>query len=145
MICVDASVAAKWILPEERSEHALALLRETSRAGGWIVAPPLLPIEIANVIRRRMLRQCLSIDDARQLLSEFSDFMLHVISPSDLSEQALILADAHKLPAVYDAHYVALASLLGCDLWTDDRRLVRTLSGSLPYVRWIGGYPIEHA
>src|SRR5438876_9883882 len=35
--------------------------------------------------------------------------------------RALTLADAHRLSAVYDAHYLTLAQLLGSEPWTDDR------------------------
>jgi predicted nucleic acid-binding protein len=63
-----------------------------------------------------------------------------MVHPSALYRQALVIADTHQLPAVYDAHYVALAQFLGCALWTDDRRLLRLLDGQLPFVRWIGDF-----
>jgi predicted nucleic acid-binding protein len=37
-------------------------------------------------------------------------------------------------------HYIALAELLGATLWTADQRLLRALSGRLPFVRWIADY-----
>ena len=52
-----------------------------------------------------------------------------------------MLADALDLPATYDAHYLALAEHLGCELWTDDQRLIRHVATSLPFVRWIGDHP----
>jgi predicted nucleic acid-binding protein len=44
------------------------------------------------------------------------------------------------LAVTYDAQYVALAEMLGCDLWTADLRLVDTLRAALHFVRWIGDY-----
>lgn len=35
---------------------------------------------------------------------------------------------------------MCLAQTPGCDLWTDDRRLLGALGGTLPFVRWIGDY-----
>jgi predicted nucleic acid-binding protein len=58
-----------------------------------------------------------------------------------LHHQALVLADALGLSATYDAHYLALAEHLGCELWTDDERLIRQVTNSLPFVRWIGDHP----
>ena len=78
--------------------------------------------------------------DALQLLAEFLTFPVELVAPAELHRHALILADDHGLPAVYDAHYVALAQVLGCELWTDDRHLVRLLAGQLAFVRWIGDY-----
>ncbi|MBA3416817.1 MAG: hypothetical protein H0U10_16475 [Chloroflexia bacterium] len=76
MIVVDASVAAKWVLrDEERADAAAALLAATLDADEVLIAPPLLPFEIAD-----------------------------------------------------------------CDLWTDDRRLVRQVGDQFPALRWIGDY-----
>ena len=49
----------------------------------------------------------------------------------------------HELAAVYDAHYVALAQMLGCSLWTADRNLVNAVQEKLPFVRWIGEYAVR--
>ncbi|MBI2863437.1 MAG: type II toxin-antitoxin system VapC family toxin [Chloroflexi bacterium] len=142
MISVDASLAAKWILAEAHSEQALALVSGCARSGDRMVAPPLLPFEMTNIVRRQMLRGGLSLAEARALLNEFSAFPVYITSAPLLSDRALTIAANYNLPATYDAHYVALAELLGCDLWTDDRRLLRLLGGALPFVKWIGDYPL---
>lgn len=140
MICVDASVAAKWVLPEEFSPAAVALYEVTIRAAQPVVAPPLLPFEVANIIRRRMVRQALPLPDAERLLAQFLAFPVALAVPAGLYQRALTFATAHQLPAIYDAHYVALAEAFGCELWTDDRRLLRLLAGRLTFVKWIGDY-----
>jgi predicted nucleic acid-binding protein len=140
MIVVDASVAAKWILEEEHSDKAQALYSAHTRAGERIVAPPLLNSEITNVLRQQMRREGLSLADATTLMRQFWSLAVTLRVPSGLHEQALALADRFNLPAAYDAHYLALAQALGCDLWTADQRLVNTVSGKLPVVRWIGDY-----
>lgn len=140
MICVDARVAAKWVLPEEYTEQALALYAATVQAREPVVAPLLLPFEVTNIIRQRMLRTNLSLTDADQILTLFFTFPVTLQTAENLSYRALHLADRYGLPATYDAHYVALAELLGCELWTDDRRLLRLLNGALPFVQWIGEY-----
>ena len=141
MICVDASLAAKWIFPEDYSDKALALVTQSAQMGERVVAPALLSIEVTNIIRQRMLRDHLTLDEAKKLLEQFFAFAISITAPAALSETALTVADAHRLPAVYDAHYVALAQLLGCELWTNDRRLLRALGGKLAFVKWIGDYP----
>lgn len=40
MICIDSSVAAKWVLPEEFSHQALDLYEQTIQAGQDVIAPP---------------------------------------------------------------------------------------------------------
>src|SRR5579885_2925801 len=139
MIVVDASVAAKWVLTEQHSDKAEALHDACARAGEPIVAPP-LPIEITNILRQRMRREGLPLADAVVLLQRFLAFPVTLAAPAQLHQDALILAETHNLPAVYDAHYIALAQALGCDLWTADQRLVNAVADQLPFVKWIGAY-----
>jgi predicted nucleic acid-binding protein len=143
VICVDASVAVKWILEEERSDRADALYDATVNARQLIIAPPLLPLEVTNILRQRMRAQSgISLVTATEFLDAFLALPIEFRNPSGLHHQALVLADAHDLPATYDAHYLALAEHLGCELWTDDQRLIRHVATSLPFVRWIGDHPV---
>lgn len=51
--------------------------------------------------------------------------------------RAWTMADKFSLPAVYDAHYLALAELLEGEFWTADGRLARTVQSSLPWVHLV--------
>ena len=42
--------------------------------------------------------------------------------------------------AVYDAHYLALAESLGCELWTADQRFHRAVDTSVKNVKWLGDF-----
>ena len=142
MICVDASVAVKWVLEEELSDLALVLYDVVVQAGQAIVAPPLLPLEVTNILRQRMRANSgVSLTDATEQLDDFLALPIDYYNPLGLHHQALVLADALDLPATYDAHYLALTEHLGCEMWTDDQRLIRRVATSLPFVRWIGDYP----
>lgn len=140
MICVDSSVAAKWSFVELHSFQARALLRVTLEQQEPIIAPPLLPSEVANVIRQRLRQGRLDLGEARALLAQFLAVPLSLQAPETLYDRALLLADQYGLPAIYDAQYVALAELLDATLWTADQRLLRALGGRLPLVRWIAEY-----
>jgi predicted nucleic acid-binding protein len=143
MICVDASAAVQWLLPEAHSGQVHALFTTVSAAGEQIVAPALLPFEVANVLRKRVTRAQLTQADAEQLMDQFQTLPVALRLPQWLHREALGIADRYSLPAVYDAYYVALAQRLGCDLWTDDQRLLRGLGNRLPFVRWIGDFPMD--
>ncbi len=43
-------------------------------------------------------------------------------------------------PTAVEAHYLALAELFGCEWWTADERLFKTVRHELPWVPWIGNY-----
>lgn len=143
MTCVDASVAIKWLFTEEYSVEALALVTTAVRNGQNVVAPILLSSEVTNAIRRRMVRQGLTLADGQRVLSHFLTFPVTLMAMGTIYQDALVIADAFGLPAVYDAQYVALAQYLGSTLWTDDRRLLRVLGGKLACVKWIGDYVRE--
>lgn len=141
MICVDVSVAVKWVLDEELTDLARALYDATLDSDEPIVAPALLPFEVTNIIRQRMRgHTAISLNEASRLLAEFLAFPMEISSPPGLHQLALGMADAFGLPAAYDAHYLALAQQLGCELWTNDVRLLRQVQPHLPFVRWLGDY-----
>lgn len=100
MICTDSSVAAKWSLVEEHSREARALLRDALAQQDPIVAPPLLPFEVANVIRQRMRQGQVRLDEARALLAQFLALPISIQAPEALYDRALVLADEYHLPAV---------------------------------------------
>jgi predicted nucleic acid-binding protein len=142
VISVDASVAVKWVLNEERSDLAIDLYEAVVQADRSLVAPPLLPLEVTNILRQRMrVNPEVSLTDATAQLDDFLALPIDYHNPVGLHHQALVLADAFDLPATYDAHYLALAEHLGCELWTDDQRLIRRVATALPFVRWIGDHP----
>ena len=103
MICVDASVAAKWILDEEMSGRADALYVVARRSGSPIVAPSLLLFEVTNIIRQQMRKaDALPFVAADRALDDFLALQIEFRSPPGLHQLALTIADAYDLPAAYD-------------------------------------------
>lgn len=47
------------------------------------------------------------------------------------------MADQLRQDAAYDAHYLALAETLNCDLWTADERFYRAASATFKFVKWL--------
>ncbi len=63
MIVVDASVAAKWYMPEEYSDRAMDLLH----SGLELIAPDLLLLEFGNIILRVLRRREMDSDKAERV------------------------------------------------------------------------------
>ena len=46
-------------------------------------------------------------------------------------------AERFSLPAAYDAHYLALAQYLSAEFWSADKKLIRAVQTTLPWVHSI--------
>ena len=135
MICVDSSVAVKWIVEEPDSPMAIRLYSVAFARGHHFIAPYLLPFEISNVLRRRSVRSGLPLEEAHRLFEDFLGIGVELVYDTIFHQQALTLAAEFNLPASYDAHYLALARREVCDFWTADKRLLNALRGRMPFVR----------
>jgi predicted nucleic acid-binding protein len=140
VICVDASVALKWLFPEDYSTEALTLAADSVHADEPVIAPPLLLAEVTNNVYQRARRSELTVEGATETLARFLEFPVEVVSPDRLDQLALRVALSYRLSAAYDAYYIALSEMTGATLWTDDRRLLRDLDGRLAFVKALSGY-----
>ncbi|MDE2989905.1 MAG: type II toxin-antitoxin system VapC family toxin [Chloroflexota bacterium] len=137
-VVVDASVAVKWLVREEHTDRALAILSTWHDDEITPSAPYLLPLEVANALHRRVIRNQLNVGDAARMILQLLSSRLELHQTQALHVRALELATELQQGAVYDAHYLALAEEFGCELWTADKRFCRAASQSGRNVRWIG-------
>ena len=139
-VVVDASLAVKWLVEEDDSDKAHAALESWVAQDVTRIAPYLLPFEVANALHRRALRGELNVDDSIRMMTRLLESRLELHQPPGLHVRALQLASLFRQTAAYDAHYLALAESIGCELWTADERFYRAASPSLDNVRWIGDF-----
>ena len=139
-VVVDASLAVKWLVEEEDSDKAHAALQSWVDQGITRVAPNLMPFEVSNVLHRRVLRGELDLHDSTRMIARLLESRLELRHPLNLHARALQIASRLKQGAAYDAHYLALAESVGCDLWTADERLYRAARPTIDNVRWIGEF-----
>ncbi len=140
VVVVDASLAIKWVLREEDSARAIALLDRWINEGKAAIAPALFTFEVTNIIYRRVVRNLLTYEEAVQVLRDLfsAGVSLNFSQYEDISMQAMMLANRYDLPASYDAHYLALAARENCEYWTADARLWNAVKRKLNWVHWIG-------
>ena len=147
LVAVDASVAVKWVVTGEPfANHAETLLRASLQANQRLVGPPHLHGEVANALYQRLRSQDparhLTDHETEEALATYLALPVELVSPPGLYAEALRAGRTFALPSLYDALYVALARLLGCKLWTADRRLLTALGDRAPWVRFIGDYSL---
>lgn len=118
---VDASVAIKWVVDEEFSEQADALL-----AGTALCAPAHWQAEATNGIWEYVRRGRMSAADARLRAATMINAPVEPVPLAALLDRAFDLALTLRL-TVYDTLYVALARTRGIPLVSDDRKLLQRM------------------
>ena len=133
MIVVDASVAAKWFLPEADSEAAQALLAGPRR----LLAPDLIRIEVAAAITRQARLGRLSADRVRALVAEWAqalaDGAITLTPARDDIDGAAELAIQLRHP-LQDCLYLALALRLDVPIVTADRAFINRARTAHPRI-----------
>jgi predicted nucleic acid-binding protein len=120
-IIVDASVALKWVLPAERSDHADRLSERES-----LHAPDLMLIESANALWLKVRRGTMLPAAAKLALADL------VRAPITFTRDGLLADFAHGLSVdldhpAYDCLYLALAINIAGTVVTDDVRFARAV------------------
>lgn len=136
-VVVDASLALKWIIDEIDTPSAQMLLKHWLSQSIIVLAPNLLIYEVTNILYKRIRRDELTLEralDAFNLLMQIN-LNFEAIKDKQLSVKALDFTVRYKLPATYDAHYLALADREQCDFWTADEHLYNSVKGQLLWVR----------
>lgn len=139
LVVVDASVAAKWFLPENGealADQALALLNKYDKKEVQFVVPDLFYVEIASAIWKavRAGRVPQAFGDQALVLLTQREFA--TVPSLKLLDKAFQIATAFER-TVYDSLYVALAVQTNSQLITADERLATSLAAHFP-VRWLG-------
>lgn len=132
-VVVDASVACKWFVPESRPEGALRLREALSEGQLLVLAPALMPYELANALR---YHPSMTRERLRLAIRSLFDLQVALIHPSSAAlREAAEFAYAKKL-TIYDACYAMLSEAHSCDLVTDDTRLLRASGRAIPSHEW---------
>jgi predicted nucleic acid-binding protein len=112
VIVVDASAAVSGLLRAGPARSRLAT--------DALHAPHLLDTEVTDAIRKLVVRQRLTTQEADGALAGWKQLGFHRYPTIGLIDRIWELR--HNVSA-YDAAYVALAEALGCHLVSADRRL----------------------
>ncbi len=125
---LDASVAVKWFVDEQHSDHARRLKDKFIHGDIEIVAPDLLKYEVASALRWHPIalvdRQSLT-----RALSDIEGCQFLVDPPRQAWSKAIELSYASHI-SPYDGIYMGLAHVLKSPLVTADERLIHALPKS---------------
>ena len=118
-LVVDASIAAAWMLPDEQSDLADAVIDNIGNTQAFV--PALFWFEIRNLLIANERRRRIDPAKVDRLLSDLEDLGL-AIDTTPSSEDVLGLARRYGL-TIYDAAYLELALRRSATLATLDGKL----------------------
>ncbi|MFO8079401.1 MAG: type II toxin-antitoxin system VapC family toxin [Armatimonadota bacterium] len=135
-VCVDASLYLSILMPDEHSPEALARFEAWRTDDVDIIAPTVFVWECLNALRQSVRRERLTDSEALDLVGDLIALPIAIVPVEEAAGDvwSRFVVDL-GLPSVYDATYLAVAHLEGCELWTEDRRLYNTVREHIPWVR----------
>jgi predicted nucleic acid-binding protein len=142
VILVDASVAAKWMLPEPGMEAALELVTGPD----LLFAPVLIRLEVLAAITRATRTGEASAEESRsrcqKWLGYLDDQTVTLIPEGALLEDAIELALAIRHP-LQDCLYLAGAKQLAARLVTADPKLFERAKDHYKNVEMLAGCEVN--
>lgn len=118
-VVVDASLVVAALV-DSGSDGRWA---ESMLESGALAAPHLLPVEVANVLRRAVAAGDVSADSASLAHADLLGLRIGLFAYEPFADRVWKLRGG---VSAYDAWYVALAESLDAPLATLDRRLTRS-------------------
>lgn len=138
---LDASVAAKWMLPAKAEllrPEAYRLLDAYGAGDINLVVPDIFWAECGNIVWIAVRQQRFGRDEAEIAILSMMNRSIPTVSSATLLPKAVSIAfDFGR--SVYDSLYVALAVRSRIQLITADERLANALAAHLP-VKWLGAF-----
>lgn len=123
-LVVDASVAVKWFVVEERSKDAVALT-----ADYHLLAPALVTIEVASALSRKARQKMITVESAAQHMAALPRYFGEMVDHDTLLPAALGLSFELSHP-IYDCVYLELARRRHVPMITDDLAFCAKATGS---------------
>ena len=138
---LDASVAAKWMLPpkgELLRDEALRVLDGYGSGEINLVVPDIFWAECGNIVWKAVWQRRLDRAVAEVELESLMRRNIPTVPSGKLLLAAVSIAFDYGR-SVYDCLYVALASQAKKELITADERLANALAARFP-VKWLGAF-----
>ena len=140
-VCVDASLAVKVMVTEPDSDTADALFAAWANEGKQLIAPAFFAVETDSILRQKVvLRKELTPEQVEAAFAKLQTLPIQQMTVLGQRQRAWEMATAYGFATVYDATYLALAELRGCEFWTADERLFHQVKDTLPFVKWLRNY-----
>ena len=138
LVCVDASLVVRFLVPGPFRLETKALFAVWEQAGTRLLAPGLFEYEVVASLRRMVHQKVLLPAEGEVAFAGFERINVSLVHDRSLHTLAWQLAKHFKQSRTYDMTYLAVAQLNDCAFWTADERLYNSVRHELAWVNWIG-------
>ncbi len=145
----DASVSALWALPSaaltdrqrELAPYAQELYADAKSGKVRLFQPALWDYEVCAVISRAVAGGRIAEEEGAVAVALIVGL---AVVRSQLPSASECYRFARKFRrTLWDSLYLECAEQNGATFWTADERLYNGVKDELPWVRWIGDYPLK--
>lgn len=117
-LVIDASVAVKWFIDEDRAAAALKLRRSREE----LIAPDIVVFEVFSAVWAAVRKKRISREKLDEVAPLIPAVFSALIPATELYQTACRLASRYDHP-IYDTLFLTLAQRESCALVTADERL----------------------
>jgi len=137
---IDASVASRFLLVEDLSDKAELVLEDFLKGALDLRAPKLVIYEVGNTLWKSVKRGFISLDEALEKFSYFSELKIDSINLSGIEHKEVLEWSVKKDVTYYDSVYVRSCKKVGGTLLTADDILYKKSEKTVPTVH-LKDYP----
>jgi len=137
---LDASAALCWVLPRPNSGKALQMRGDFQNAIHELIAPSIFAGEVASALTKAERQKLIPVGDARPLLGRVMRTPPVMRPYEPLLDRAVDLSSRTR-SGLYDCLYAALAEREGCELLTDDQKLIANLTLHFQFIVPLASLP----
>jgi predicted nucleic acid-binding protein len=140
-LVIHANVLIKLYVPEVFSQRADSLFRDAENRRIDLIAPDLIYPEAGYILWKKQRLKEISRPDVKKITDAILSLPLVAEPVKLLLPLAVDIATEYNI-TVYDAAYVALATVYKTTLVTADKKLADNLSKTIltNNIRWLGTY-----
>ena len=137
---IDASVASRFLLVEDLSDKAELVLEDFLKGALDLRAPKLVIYEVGNTLWKSVKRGFISLDEALEKFSYFSELKIDSINLSGIEHKEVLEWSVKKDATYYDSVYIRSCKKVGGALLTADDVLYKKSEKAVPTVH-LKDYP----
>lgn len=135
-LVVDSSFVVRLLTRLPGSAYG-SLWRDWELQDTAVLAPSFMPFEVTNALWQYEQTGELSPEAIAKAMVRLNRLPIELVSSGEMHLRALEVVRRFPERKAYDSHFVALADLLGCELWTSDKKLHNRVSRQLAWVRLV--------